>query len=319
MKYLFLPLMMLLALSASAQEVDTMDEELPAETIAADSVAVADEPVKQEAHPVHSVRTLGKVSAIDTLATESPYLSIILFNDNTWRYVMAEEFRNDPEVFSDHWNTTATHAYSDVELSSLPEATPIRLVDSLGSYHHPYIGRITSRYGPRRGRAHQGLDISLKIGDPVYATFDGKVRISRYERRGYGHYLVIRHPNGLETLYGHLSKKIVKENQIVRAGEPIGLGGNTGRSTGSHLHFETRILGKPINPAFMFNFPDQCAETDVYVYRKSDDKEVYYKVKSGDTLTRIAARNETTVSSICKLNGISRNAVLRVGQTLRVN
>ena len=136
--------------------------------------------------------------------------------------------------------------------------------------------------------------------------------------RGYGHYLVIRHPNGLETVYGHLSKKLVGENEIVHAGDPIGLGGNTGRSTGSHLHFETRILGQAINPALMFDFPHQTAVTDYYVYSKNT-REVYYKVRSGDTLSRIAIKNETTVANICKLNGISRNAIIKVGQTLRVN
>ena len=228
---------------------------------------------------------------------------------------IAYNLDNPASFLYPEWSNQYVHQYRDVVL-------PDSLVIMMKDFCMPTDStRITDKYGyrPRRERVHYGLDIKVLTGDTIRAAFDGKVRISRYERRGYGHYLVIRHPNGLETLYGHLSKKIVKENQIVRAGEPIGLGGNTGRSTGSHLHFETRILGKPINPAFMFNFPDQCAETDVYVYRKSDDKEVYYKVKSGDTLTRIAARNETTVSSICKLNGISRNAVLRVGQTLRVN
>lgn len=228
---------------------------------------------------------------------------------------IAYNLDNPASFLYPEWSNQYVHQYRDVVL-------PDSLVIMMKDFCMPTDStRITDKYGyrPRRARVHYGLDIKVLTGDTIRAAFDGKVRISRYERRGYGHYLVIRHPNGLETLYGHLSKKIVKENQIVRAGEPIGLGGNTGRSTGSHLHFETRILGKPINPAFMFNFPDQCAETDVYVYRKSDDKEVYYKVKSGDTLTRIAARNETTVSSICKLNGISRNAVLRVGQTLRVN
>ena len=173
-------------------------------------------------------------------------------------------------------------------------------------------------FRPRRGRAHLGIDIKVKVGDTIRAAFDGKVRISRYERRGYGHYLVIRHPNGLETVYGHLSKKLVNENDIVHAGDPIGLGGNTGRSTGSHLHFETRILGNAINPAFMFDFPNQKVVTDYYVYQKNT-REVYYKVKSGDTLSRIAVKNETSVANICKLNGISRNAVIKVGQTLRVN
>ena len=228
---------------------------------------------------------------------------------------VAYNLDNPASFLYPEWSNQYVHKFDDVPF-------PDSLVIVMKDFCMPTDStRITDKYGyrPRRTRVHYGLDIKVLTGDTIKSAFDGKVRISRYERRGYGHYLVIRHPNGLETVYAHLSKKLVKENQIVRAGEPIGLGGNTGRSTGSHLHFETRILGKPINPAFMFNFPEQCAETDVYVYRKADNKEVYYKVKSGDTLTRIAAKNETSVSSICKLNGISRNTILRVGQTLRVN
>ena len=322
-----------------------MDEELPAETVAADSVAVADEPVKQAAPLVHSVRTLGKVSAIDTLATESPYLSIILFNDNTWRYVMAEEFRNDPEVFSDHWNTTATHAYSDVELSSLPEATPIRLVDSLGSYHPPYIGRITSRYGPRRGRAHQGLDISLKIGDPIYATFDGKVRMSK-AAGNYGNLVIIRHNNGLETYYAHLSERSVEVGDWVVAGQQIGLGGNTGRSTGPHLHFEVRYKGQSFDPERIIDFTTgdlrrselllKRRHFSIYAkYEQDFDEEVevekieeaerkaaaaiqYHTVRSGDTLGALARKYGTTVTRLCQLNGIKSTSILRIGQRLRV-
>lgn len=228
---------------------------------------------------------------------------------------VAYNLDNPASFLYPEWSNQYVHKFDDVPF-------PDSLVIVMKDFCMPTDStRITDKYGyrPRRTRVHYGLDIKVLTGDTIKSAFDGKVRISRYERRGYGHYLVIRHPNALETVYAHLSKKLVKENQIVRAGEPIGLGGNTGRSTGSHLHFETRILGKPINPAFMFNFPEQCAETDVYVYRKADNKEVYYKVKSGDTLTRIAAKNETSVSSICKLNGISRNTILRVGQTLRVN
>ena len=128
---------------------------------------------------------------------------------------------------------------------------------------------ITSNYGYRRtfGRMHKGLDIKVYIGDTIRAAFSGKVRIVAYERSGYGKYIVIRHPNGLETIYGHLSKQMVKEDQIVQAGEPIGLGGNTGRSTGSHLHFETRFLGQAINPAEMFDFVEQDVTGDYYLFR----------------------------------------------------
>jgi len=227
---------------------------------------------------------------------------------------MAVDLENPASYLYPEWSNQYVHNFNDV---SLPDSVVI----SMKGYCMPTDStRITDKFGyrPRRARAHLGIDIKVKTGDTIRAAFDGKVRISRYERRGYGHYLVIRHPNGLETAYGHLSKKLVGENDIVHAGDPIGLGGNTGRSTGSHLHFETRVLGQAINPALMFDFPHQTAVTDYYVYSKNT-REVYYKVRSGDTLSRIAIKNETTVANICKLNGISKNAIIKVGQTLRVN
>ena len=115
---------------------------------------------------------------------------------------------------------------------------------------------------------HKGLDIKVYIGDTIRAAFDGKVRIVRYEANGYGNYVVIRHNNGLETIYGHMSKHLVAENEHVRAGDPIGLGGNTGRSTGSHLHFETRLCGVALNPALMFDFRNQDVTGDTYLFRK---------------------------------------------------
>ncbi|MBO4463397.1 MAG: peptidoglycan DD-metalloendopeptidase family protein [Prevotella sp.] len=131
--------------------------------------------------------------------------------------------------------------------------------------------QITSNFGPRWGRQHKGLDIKLSVGDTVVAAFSGKVRIVRNEgeRKGYGRYVVIRHNNGLETIYGHLSKQLVTENQEVRAGEPIGLGGSTGRSTGPHLHFETRLCGTALNPALMFDFYNQDVVGDYYMFRKA--------------------------------------------------
>ena len=225
----------------------------------------------------------------------------------------AIDLENPASFLYPEWSNSYVNNYDNVKL-------PDSVIISMKGYVMPTDSTyITDKFGyrPRRGRQHFGLDIRIKTGDTIRAAFDGKVRISRYERRGYGHYLVIRHPNGLETLYGHLSKKLVAENDIVHAGDPIGLGGNTGRSTGPHLHFETRILGNAINPALMFDFPHQRAQTDFYVYEKNT-RAVYYKVKSGDTLSGIALKNETSVSSICKLNGISSNAVIKPGQTLRV-
>ena len=255
--------------------------------------------VAQDVMPVR-VASLQPMDPVAVPAHLNPGLAVDLDNPASYLY---------PE-----WSNEYVHKFENAVF-------PDTLIISMKGYCMPTDStRITDKYGyrPRRGRAHLGIDVKVKIGDTIRAAFDGKVRISRYERRGYGHYLVIRHPNGLETVYGHLSKKLVNENEIVHAGDPIALGGNTGRSTGSHLHFETRILGNAINPALMFDFPNQKAATDFFVYQKNT-REVYYKVKSGDTLSGIALKNETSVANICKLNGISKNAVIKVGQTLRIN
>jgi len=254
------------------------------------------------AQDVIPVRT-SPVQAMDPVVIP-PYLSV----------GTAVDLDNPAAYLYPDWNNEYVHTFEGAVL-------PDTVVISTKGYHMPTDSTyITDKYGyrPRRGRMHMGLDVKVKIGDTIRAAFDGKVRISRYERRGYGHYLVLRHPNGLETVYGHLSKRLVDENDIVHAGEPIGLGGNSGRSTGSHLHFETRILGNAINPENMFDFPNNRITTDYYVFTKNT-REVYYKVRSGDTLSGIALKNSTSVSNICRLNGISRNSVIRVGQTLRVN
>ena len=224
-----------------------------------------------------------------------------------------------------NWNNQYVHAYAN---AIIPETYTIDLT----GFHMPTTStKITSPFGPRWRRMHNGLDLKVNIGDTIVAAFDGKVRIVKYERRGYGKYVVIRHDNGLETVYGHLSKQLVEENQLVKAGEVIGLGGNTGRSTGSHLHFETRFLGIAINPIYMFDFPKQDIVADTYTFRKakgvkragSHDTQVadgairYHKVKSGDTLSRIAKLRGVSVSTLCKLNRIKPTTTLRIGQVLR--
>ena len=225
-----------------------------------------------------------------------------------------------------NWNNQYVHAYGN---AIIPDTYTIDLT----GFHMPTPStKITSPFGPRWRRMHTGLDLKVNIGDTIVAAFDGKVRIVKYERRGYGKYVVIRHDNGLETVYGHLSKQLVEENQLVKAGEVIGLGGNTGRSTGSHLHFETRFLGIAINPIYMFDFPKQDIVADTYTFRRtqgsskragSHDTQVadgtirYHKVKSGDTLSRIAKLRGVSVSTLCKLNRIKPTTTLRIGQVLR--
>ena len=202
------------------------------------------------------------VSAQDLLANRAPSdrkltdLKTIKIN-NTSAFAMADLHNPAGDIYSTWDHTSALIA---------PGALPPNYKVDLRVFAMPTPSRkITSKFGPRWGRQHKGLDIKVYIGDTIYAAFDGKVRIVKYNAGGWGYYVVLRHPNGLETLYGHLSKQLVKEDEIVRAGQPIGLGGNSGASTGSHLHFETRLLGTAINPALMFDFEAQDVTGDYYV------------------------------------------------------
>ena len=259
--------------------------------------------------------------------------------------IIEEMADNNPsaELYTE-WSNRYAHL-----ATTLPDSLRIDLRD----FCMPTPSRvITSNFGARWGRQHKGLDIKVYTGDTIKAAFSGKIRIVRYEPGGYGNYVVIRHHNGLETIYGHMSKNLVKENQDVKAGEPIGLGGSTGRSTGSHLHFETRLCGIALNPALMFDFRNQDVVGDFYLFRKSsynresaqatrmrgvsgsssdmasassssrkatNTQSRLHKVKKGETLYAIARKRGTTVDALCKLNRIGKNVRLLPGQILKYN
>ena len=295
---------------------------------------------------VQPIEKLQSAIVVDTLPTADKHLSIVLFNDNTWRYINTAKIEQDTTIFSAHWDTEKISAYKDVVLGDIPLTTPINLVDSLRSYRYPHKGRITSRYGVRRRQNHNGIDLALKVGDTICSAFDGRVRFSKATETGYGTLIIIRHDNGLETYHGHLSARLVEENERVVAGQPIGLGGNSGRSTGPHLHFECRYMGQSFDPERLINFRTGELRRDhlllkrgyFSIYSKyeqdwngekvladADKKEAqlsaerkYYKVRSGDYLGLIAKRNYTTVANICRLNGIKADAVLPIGKVLRV-
>lgn len=174
-----------------------------------------------------------------------------------------DDIEPEIDIYTEGWNSRRVNPFKEQDV-------PDKYVIDVRNYVMPVPGKVTSGYGyrPRFGRIHKGVDLQLKSNDTVVAAFEGKIRVVNYEANGYGNYVIIRHPNGLETVYGHLNKQLVKENQTVKAGQPIGLGGSTGRSTGPHLHFETRFMGYPINPAGIFDFANHCTHTDQYTFSK---------------------------------------------------
>lgn len=230
------------------------------------------------------------------------------------------------DLYGDVWVNRWVNPYRRAGIQ-LPDTFAI----NVANYCMPITGRVTSDYGFRRYRMHRGVDIKLAIGDTIRAAFAGQVRFTNYERRGYGYYVVIRHPNGLETIYGHLSRFIAKEGDIVKVGDPIALGGNTGRSTGAHLHFEVRFLGLDLNPNEIFDFKANKIRNDIFVFRSAPYRagtETYYsngvtysvyRVRKGDTLTSIARKYRTSINALCRLNKISPKRTLRIGQPIRID
>ena len=245
------------------------------------------------------------------------------------------------DIKADHWDTTVYNPYK-----STYTEYPLRLSFTDSTYSSPIKRKkvITSRYGWRRGRAHKGIDIDLVTGDSVVSILDGIVRFARYSS-GHGKTVVVRHYNGLETTYAHLSHIAVKANDTIAKGGYLGKGGNTGRSTGSHLHLVTSYKGEYIHPEYLFNFDasNTIRSQDLWVTRKwtrpfyhssrglakltlyttkeealaSLEKErKVYVVRPGDTLSRISRRNKTSIAAICRTNNIRSTSTLRIGQKL---
>jgi murein DD-endopeptidase MepM/ murein hydrolase activator NlpD len=147
-------------------------------------------------------------------------------------------------------------------IENLKDTLSVVIADSHCGFQFPHPGKVNSTFGWRKGRVHSGIDLQLEWGDTVLAAFDGVVRVSKYHK-AYGNFIIIRHFNGLETLYAHLKKRDVLHGDTVLAGDLIGLGGSTGRSTGAHLHFETRFLGHPIDPEVFIDFENRCLKSTV--------------------------------------------------------
>lgn len=313
--------------------------------------------------PVQSLDLNGQ-QVMDTISTQTPGVKILLLTDNTWKYYRDPAEALKTEAFTRNWSTNTINPYN-TSLADLPDDIRIWVADTLSEYHCPRQTKVYSAFGIRHRRRHQGVDLPLKTGDPVGAAFAGRVRVSNYTR-GYGNLVVIRHENGLETYYGHLSKREVEPGDWVEAGQVIGLGGSTGRSTGPHLHFETRYEGYAFDPEWLIDFETGVLRHRLFVLKKryldanskyvpeSEDEEYeinigderdhavadsieavrqaerekaareaaaaqYYKIRSGDTLGKIARRYGTTVNAICRLNpGLTARTTLRVGRSIRV-
>ena len=219
---------------------------------------------------IESVPAIDSLAVLDTLPSGDDAVQVVLFANSTWKYIRNRAVQKDSTIFEKYWDNEKLFPYKDVEYSSLPKSLVIDLVDSTNGYHTPYKpSPIRSRYGPRRGRAHQGVDLALKAGEPIYATFSGRVRVSQYNKGGYGNLVIIRHDNGLETFYGHLSERMVEPNQWVEAGQVIGLGGSTGRSTGPHLHFETRYYGQSFDPERLIDFKSGTLCRETFLLKRS--------------------------------------------------
>lgn len=294
---------------------------------------------------------------LDTIYTEAG--TMIVYKDRTWVYLEDLEFdgilnERVAKIVDTDSNLNLIQTWdNDVcytsqlanDLSKLRDTIWICLQDSLeNGFVMPFDGLVTSRYGWRRGRYHNGTDIDLNTGDTVRAAWSGKVRYAKFNDHGFGNLVIIRHHNGLETFYAHLSKHLVVPNQEVKAGDVIGLGGNTGHSYGSHLHFEVRFYDAPMDPEQIIDFSKKnIKDPNFMIHAKlfrpgerasnpsgpavatsgntsgtNSASRKYYKVRSGDTLSAIAQKNRTTVSRLCQLNGIRPTTVLQIGKNLRV-
>jgi murein DD-endopeptidase MepM/ murein hydrolase activator NlpD len=261
---------------------------------------------------------------IDTVETDSG--PVILYRNHSWEYlenepVMLSQEDDSTGMFSHGWINDQVFAFMGASKRDSIKDTVLILLTNGRTFQLPISGRLYRGFT----YTHKGMDISLKKGDTVRAAFDGVVRYAKYNRGGFGNLIILRHYNGVETYYAHLSKLKVQVNQVVKSGEVIGLGGSTGRSRAPHLHFEVRYKDIPMDPQRMIDFDNNKLISGTFPITKKvfypsdyDGRAVYYTIKSGDTLARIAKKCHTSVKEICAMNKISTSSTLRVGRSLRV-
>jgi len=293
---------------------------------------------------------------VDTLDTEKG--RVLLYSNFKWEYLHDKYFDGimnrhlqsvvDADSSFDlinYWDTEICYS-SEARARNYEQINDTIWLCAVDSVHKHFVipvkNVVTSQYGWRKGRMHYGIDINVTTGDTIYAAFSGRIRYSKFNDGGYGNLIVIRHYNGLETYYAHLSKLFVVPNELVEAGHPIGLGGNTGHSYGAHLHFEVRFYDLPINPEFLIDFETgELVDENIFIHKglftpvgqqtpvtqptasassatRTNSGAKYYKIRKGDTLSAIARKNNSTVSKLCKLNGIKPTSILREGSTIRV-
>ncbi len=228
-----------------------------------------------------------------------------------------------------HWNTDVLFDRGAARL--VHDTLHLQLSFDDCDHALPCAGDLTSPYGMRKGRMHYGVDLDLNTGDPVVSAFSGMVRISKYNKT-FGHVVVVRHYNGLETVYAHLSKRSVEPGALIEAGDTLGLGGNTGRSYGSHLHFEVRFLDQPIDPTMVFDLSNGILKARTFDIHKGSFAAIaaakaaskarsgarkYHVIRRGDTLYGLSRRYGVKVNDLCRINGISERSTLSIGQRLR--
>lgn len=289
--------------------------------------------------------------ALDTV--NSKLGTLVLYADQSWELIQEDSFdgilnkdihdiMSSPNVGGPYtlgWDANDCYSRSN-DLTKLKDTIWLCLdEDSTGGFTMPIDGPVTSRYKYRNGKFHNGIDLDLVTGDTVVSAFDGVVRYAKNNSGGYGNLVIVRHYNGLETYYAHLSKLLVFSGQRISSGEVLGLGGNTGHSFGSHLHFEVRFYDSAMNPEELIDFKKKelkntnlllhktmfrpgVSPSDQWRKKPNGSKEYvakkYYRVRSGDTLSAIATRNRTSISSLCRLNGLRTTSILQIGQNLRV-
>ena len=336
-------------------QTDTLTIDAQAYDPALDTLEVVPDMLDQPADIASRISLFAKGNGapIDTLDVGDARFRIVLMDDNTWKIIKNISVLEGDDLFTKNWNTRLVNPFRD-PLDSIPYRVTIPLIDSLSRFVCPHQGKVFSRFGLRHGRRHQGCDVPYPTGTPVYCAFDGRVRLAE-RHKGYGNLVIIRHENGLETFYGHLSRIDVTPGQWIHAGDQIGLGGSTGRSSGPHLHFETRYNGFAFDPEWIVDFENGKLRRNAFVLKRSylsayskyvpesidEEEEIYmtdeqiraeeeriakeraamkyHTIKSGDTLSGLAVKYGTTVSKICNLNpGLKPTTILSLGRKVRV-